>query len=443
MSRIIKTSNKLTIVSSADASLDSVANAVNLGTSTSNTVNVGRSGKTTTIAGNVLVSNLALNNTKTNYVGYDAGTKEIVYGNISTLPNIYNIDGSLTSSRIVTLNGFNLNILGTGATTIVPSLSLNLDSSANGVLVGANTANLVTISRTGITTTVNGSLTVNQSVTLNGIATDNTATSILSLNGSAGVRVRALSTIPNVYNSNGILTSNRTIDQGGFNLTVLGNGNYLQSNTGTAAITPTSTLTAGTLGQIYNANGFLYFNNIPVSSLNGNGYVTINTVTKQVGYVSGGNVIDDIFSVGSNGGSYTTTGVSTIPSSFLGMTLSTILPNNHFGYDNTASNGDTLNLVTGRYTPVVSRRVEILAKVVLRNTTEIPNIVLEFYNATLANVVCYASHQFGAINVYNTYTLVDRIQVNAASDYFFRINLLNTAGSTYEIESVVLSVNII
>ena len=84
MSRIIKTSNKLTIVSSADASLDSVANAVNLGTSTSNTVNVGRSGKTTTIAGNVLVSNLALNNTKTNYVGYDAGTKEIVYGNIST-----------------------------------------------------------------------------------------------------------------------------------------------------------------------------------------------------------------------------------------------------------------------------------------------------------------------------------------------------------------------
>lgn len=443
MSKLIKSSDKLTVVSSSDVYIDSVSNSVNVGTLATNTTTIGRSGKTTTIGGNLLMPHLNLNNTKTNYLGYDAGTKEIVFGASSTLPNIYNTSGSLTANRIVDLNSFNLTIFGTGGVTISSSAALNLDSSASTVVVGTNTATGVSISRVGINTAINGSLTVAQSVLFSGIATDNTATSIVALNGVGGVRVRSLTTIPNLYNANGSLTSNRTFDFNGFNLLMLGTGNFSMGNVGTATISPTSTLIVGTSGQTNNVNGSLFFNNIPTATLNGNGYVTINPGTKQVGYVNGGNVIDEVFSVGSTSGSYTNTGINIIPSNFLAMSLTTALPPDHFGYDNTAANGDTLNLVTGRYTPVVSRKVEVIAKVILRNTTEIPNIVLELFNFTATKILCYAKHQFGAINVYNTYMLVDRVQLLAANDYFFRINLLNTAGSNYDIENIVLSINII
>ena len=432
----------ITIVSSAALTLDSSLGAVNLGTSTATSVSVGRSGINTTLGGNLFASHLALDNTKLNYLAYDSASKQIFYNSNINMNNIYTTSGSLTSSRLLSLNGFGLTILGTGAITITPSLTLNLDSTANGVSVGTSSATGVTIGRSGFNTTVNGSLTVNQAVGLVSIATDVTANSILALDGVGGVRVRNISTIPNIYNANGTLTSARNLTLGGFDLTTLGTGNYAVNNTGTVSIVPTSTTTVGTSGQIHNVNGALRFNNILSINQTGNSYLTIDQITKDVRYVQGGVVIGQIFSIGMNFRTTTSNGILTFPTSFLGATFGTGSPSNHHGYDETPNNGDTLNFATGVYTSNVARKVEVVMKLIIKNDTEIPDIELQFYNITLGFVASEATYTgVGAINTLGTYILVDRLSILTGNQFVFRINVRNTPGTTTTFQSTILSVN--
>lgn len=380
-----------------------------------------------------------------NILFYDASTGLITQDNVSALPplpgtNIYNSDGSLTSNRTLTLGGFNLVVSGVGNINISSTLGVTLDSSA-ALNLGSTNATSITIGRSGINNNLRGTLFA-PNLTL-----DNTKTSYLGYDSVSKQIVYGTSTtLPNIYTSNGTLNSTRTLTLGGFNLTTTGSGNLVTNNTGTVSITPTSSTTVGTINQTHNANGRLFFNNISAFDFGTlRGFVTMNISTREVAYITGGNVIDEIFSVGFGSTNTFGSGTFDVPLSFTGpgFSFGPNSPGNHPGYNNTVNLGDAFSLVTGVYTPVVNRTVEVIMKVVCRNTLEIPSFELQLFDSTINVVRCYAKHEYGAINVYNTYMLTDRIFMSAGNNYYFRMIFGGTGLGLFQIETAIFSINIV
>ena len=200
----------VTIVSSTTLTLDSSLGAVNLGTSTATSVNVGRSGISTTLGGNVFASNLTLNNVQANYLAYNSVTKQMFYGTLASLPsvNLYNTNGTLTSARTLTLGGFNLITTGMG----------NFDITNTGTVTIGPTSSTI-IGTVGQTNTIRGN------VFLSDTTQNDTFNNVLVRdNGTNQVYYRAASTLPNIYNTNGTLTSSRVVTvPAATNFTISGN----------------------------------------------------------------------------------------------------------------------------------------------------------------------------------------------------------------------------
>lgn len=331
--------------------------------------------------------------------------------------NIYTSDGQINivgpGTRTVDLNGNRLLFSDTG---VGGALDVNVD--AMQIIVPD--------------ISIQGSL-----IEWNAPSQDNTINQILVHHPvSNEIHWRDAATIgSNIYNADGSLTSNRTLTLNNRNLTTTGTGNVSVTNTGIVSVTPTSSTTIGTLNQTTTLPGIVVMPNLP--SFFG-GFLTYNTGTKQVGYLASGSVDDSIFSVGLGSFSTTKTGTNDFPA-LSGSSFATNQPINHSGWNNAANFG-TLDLATGDFTPSSTINCDVLATVVVRNTTEVPKLDLELN--WLGVVVSKAQFNSGVINQYNTYSLVDRCRLSAGRPYNFRVNLRNTGGTQYDFDTCVFSINL-
>ncbi|MDL2341803.1 MAG: hypothetical protein QFB87_01855 [Patescibacteria group bacterium] len=128
-------------------------------------------------------------------------------------------------------------------------LAPSLDAAAIGTLsIGTGTANALSISKTGVTTTINGSLTVTQASTFNGsvsISGTNTltvGTGATSLGGT--LAVTGTTTLTGALTADGGITDTGAFSQTGTG--TFGTGTGAVSLNGATAITGTNTLTVGT-----------------------------------------------------------------------------------------------------------------------------------------------------------------------------------------------------
>ena len=430
------------IISSVGLLLDSSLGYVNIGNTTATSVNIGRTGISNTLGGDLYVPDLTLDDTKTSYLSYDSVSKQIYYGTISNIPtvNLYTNNGKLLSNRSLSLGGFNLTINGSGTLLMNPVGIVTIDSNSLSLNLGTSTSSSVTSGRANFPNNIQGN------VFLTNTTQNDTFDNILVRdNASNRIYYRNASTIPNMFNTSGTLTAARSIKLGGFNLTYNGTGDINISNTGNVNITPSVNTNIGSLNKNTNMNGSLFFNNISSVTNNNIHYLTYDTVTKQVGYTNvDSGISNSIFSIGAvMPANFGNSGISVFPSSFVGMQMGPTFVNNHSGYDNTSNNGDIIDYaLTGKYIPSVNRNVSILFSMIIRNTLEIPNIELQFYDATATVVRCKARYNFGGINTYNTYILSDRITVTAGSEYYFRVNLQNILGS-YQLDQAIFSINLV
>jgi hypothetical protein len=186
-----------------------------------------------------------INNANTQLISRNSisGNLEIVSS--ASLPpppsiNIYNTDGSLTGSRAVTLNGFALTFQGTGVFSVNTQSNISIDTTST-INIGTSTALSVNIGRAAGTSTVFGTV-----VTPN-IPIDNTLTNFVVKSFTNSLATRSVTTLPNIYTSNGSLNSDRTVTLASFNLTISGSGIFNISHSGAANINPTTTLNMGTV----------------------------------------------------------------------------------------------------------------------------------------------------------------------------------------------------
>ncbi len=247
----------------------------------------------------------------------------------------------------------------------------------------------------------------------------------------------------NIYNTDGTLTGARTVNMNGATLTFTGIGTvFLRSWSGTRIgdTAPSSDIVIGRTG----VPTWLQSNKLTVSNLpvyNANTFVTFNTVSKLLGYTTYTPPDNAIFSVGMD--AFTQAGPFAasyqLPSGFL-LAYSTAFPTNHPGYNNA---GVTLDLITGVYSPSQTNEYEILVKITLKNDTEIPNFLLTVYNATSATTISSCTCNGGEINKYNSWSLIDRLTLNAANNYAVYLTFNNGAGTTYDVSDLIYSVNLV
>lgn len=123
------------------------------------------------------------NNAQTLLLAYNGTNGRIERRTVASLPNLFNINGSLTGNRVLGGSGFNLNFSSLGVYTI-----------------GSAEFNLTTPSMRLVTAP----------------ALNNGATELLARDTANGnIRLRSVDSLPNLYNSDGTLTGGRTITASG------------------------------------------------------------------------------------------------------------------------------------------------------------------------------------------------------------------------------------
>lgn len=248
------------------------------------------------------------------------------------------------------------------------------------------------------------------------------------------------STDTNIYNTNGSLTSARTVNLNTFSLQFSGTGNYSVINTGTMSLGTANTGAIG-IGRVGNSTtifspSVLLFS-IP-SAFTGN-VLTYDTAGKSVGYTP--IVLDNsVFSVGLQTFSINIVFPSYEFPSDLAISYSTSQPTNHLGYNNSSG---ALNLTTGEYTASRTDQYEFTIMTSVRNDTEVPNLTFQIINLASGNIVSECKCSSGQINVYNTFVLSDRLLLTSGQTYFVRMIPNNTAGTNYDFERFVWSVNLV
>jgi len=252
--------------------------------------------------------------------------------------------------------------------------------------------------------------------------------------------ITVASTDTNIYNTNGSLTSARTVNLNTFALQFSGTGNYSVINTGTMSLGTTNTGAIG-IGRVGNSTtifspSVLLFS-IP-SAFTGN-VLTYDTAGKSVGYTP--IVLDNsVFSVGLQAFSINIVFPSYEFPSTMAISYSTSQPTNHLGYNNSSG---ALNLTTGEYTASRTDQYEFTIMTSVRNDTEVPNLTFRIINLASGNTVSECKCSSGQINVYNTFVLSDRLLLTSGQTYFVRMIPNNTAGTNYDFERFVWSVNLI
>ncbi len=271
----------------------------------------------------------------------------------------------------------------------------------------------------------------------------------------------------NIYNTNGSLTSNRTLTLNSFSLTTSGTGNVNFTGTGNVNITPagnanitptsagvlnlgistnTSTINIGTgTTQPVKLMGDVQLTSA-TSVSSPDELVTYTTATRSVGHVLLSSFfMNKIFSVGMS-----TPDTSVAEACSAGLTrqfpnalsgapvLSTTSPSGHVGYD--FSSG-ALNLTTGSYLASPTGYYEVVFKINYKCTTEAPNLSLIFRNTTTSSNVSVTNYNgVGAINQYSTFYLTDRVSLSLLNSYVFQIVCNNTTGN-FQVSNAFISIN--
>ena len=241
----------------------------------------------------------------------------------------------------------------------------------------------------------------------------------------------------NIYNSNGTLTGNRSVSLGGFNLSVSGTGNITLNSTGTLNLGITGATTAINIGsgttQPVNFQGNVRMTSL-ASVASPTELVTWDSGTRSIGYVTLSSLFANrIFSMGKNAPL-----VSTPEACSAGLTkqfpnglngggiLDISAPSGHSGYNFA---GLDLNTTLGTYTPSQTNYYDVLFRIDYICSTESPNLSLIFRNTSDAvDVSTVNFNNVGAINQYSSFTLTDRLLLNAAKIYTFLIVCNNTTG---------------
>lgn len=193
--------------------------------------------------------------------------------------NIYNSNGTLTADRIVTGGGYSLSITNANVLAFSGTANFNRLSSSYSVNVGGYADSQLTVASASTTLYGQGigGLTLKSGsnpfkvVTPTVTATTATVGQYLRLNNVDGTVDFA--TAPNIYNSDGTLTANRTITGGGYNL--------IATNVSTLALSAASSV--GRYSTLYSVN----VNNQPNAQFYAD---TSGTVVR--GYGVGGLILD-------------------------------------------------------------------------------------------------------------------------------------------------------
>lgn len=336
--------------------------------------------------------------------------------------NIYTSDGQINivgpGTRTVDLNGNRLLFSDTG---VGGALDVNVD--AMQIIVPD--------------ISIQGSL-----IEWNAPSQDNTINQILVHHPvSNEIHWRDAATIgSNIYNADGSLTSNRTLTLNNRNLTTTGTGDVSITNTGTLSLTPTGTTTVGTVLQITNMNGtVINMPNIGSLAKTPTGLLTWNFGTNRVQYVNEA-TRNKVFSVGVDLFSTTSTGNQALPQ-LSGQLYSYTKPANHQGWDNSAYYG-ALDLTTGYYTPTATGYYDLLAKMTVRNTTEVLNMIVQLVTSG-GTVISEYYLNGGTANQYQTLYLCDKLSLTGGTQYRIRVVLGNTAGTNYDFDSMVFALNLL
>lgn len=238
----------------------------------------------------------------------------------------------------------------------------------------------------------------------------------------------------NIYNTSGALTGLRVLDLNGSDLIINGTGNLdFSINSGFDGDTQ-----LGCTAKDIILYGNVQMPDIP-SATNTN-ILMYNTVSNAVTYQALTSVTFALFSVCLSTNAFSVAGpYSTIQfPTTLGYTYATTNASNFQGYN---SAGVLLNTGTGVFSPSQSTNYNISAKITIKNDTEIPNIELQFYDATSALLRSRALYYSGEINQYNTYSLNENVAMSAGRNYVFRLIINNGAGTTTSFQDCIFSIN--
>lgn len=298
MSHLIKSVYPITVLSSASSTLESLASTVNIGNTTATATNVGRSGTNSTIGGNVLLPNVTLDNTKTQFLSYDTGTKRVFYGDVSSLPsatNIYNSNGTIPGSTNRMVNIDATSNLSLGDISGPTNTSVSVTPAGSTVSIDAGF-------RVNIATAVtSGSIEMgNVNCTLCSITADDTLvqgklgyltppdfgsiTHLLSWNGIGGVIEKVpTANVPNIYTLDGTLTSTRV-------MTIPASTNFTISGTNTSDyfVTGLRNITNSCSGDLSLTGN----NNINMTTSGGTINIAQSSTTPTINIGSTGGVTD-------------------------------------------------------------------------------------------------------------------------------------------------------
>jgi len=219
------------------------------------------------------------------------------WASLPSAVNIYNTDGTLTADRTVDLNGKGLyfqdaSVLGSIFSvnidngTKLGTISVNnavfdleiIEAGKGAVITGTSTYLLLKyIGASGVKQLQidNGGLRINGQYYLPNL--DGTAGQVMTTDGAGNVTFQTPSSGTNIYNSNGTLTSARTLTGGGFDLT------FDTLNTFINNISPSG----GTQGYVINVNTLLMSGSIGTRIFK---VVDTNAGTERLGILRNGNV---------------------------------------------------------------------------------------------------------------------------------------------------------